>query len=269
MNNYCTNCGKKLVDNSKFCTKCGTPVVNLYNSEENKEKRRNIYKKVGLVFLALFIFFVLYVLYHLLILPHYYRSIYNKEVATKLESYDIKSWKLRHQSVCMVCDGGCNGACLSYKKVDNCYDFKTNIVLNNGIVIKRTFTVQDKILKSEGFDKLQEIIQDIKTMESILEETGYRYDISFDEDKKNYVININENITTSLTNGILDTLNSIYRNTSINKNIEVDFLDNYHMIYNGEIFSIIYNNDKSYLHDRYDDSTLEEIIKKTEELKES
>ena len=45
MNNYCTNCGKKLTNNEFFCQICGTPIIKLpdgYVSPEKKKKRKII-----------------------------------------------------------------------------------------------------------------------------------------------------------------------------------------------------------------------------------
>ena len=49
MNNYCTNCGKKLEKDELVCKKCNTPIVDLphdyvYTSPEKEKRNKNIFK---------------------------------------------------------------------------------------------------------------------------------------------------------------------------------------------------------------------------------
>ena len=58
MNNYCTNCGKKLKENTIMCEKCRTPVVDI-------EKNYLDYKKssIPFTFISIILVFTLYSLY--------------------------------------------------------------------------------------------------------------------------------------------------------------------------------------------------------------
>jgi len=58
MNNYCTNCGKKLKESDLVCNKCKTPIVDLEKNHlmENKGS-------LPLVFISIVVVFIMYALY--------------------------------------------------------------------------------------------------------------------------------------------------------------------------------------------------------------
>ena len=61
MNNYCTNCGKKLKSNELVCENCNIPIIDLpcnyvYISPKKKKIIRNILIVLGLIILGIVIF---------------------------------------------------------------------------------------------------------------------------------------------------------------------------------------------------------------------
>ena len=61
MNNYCTNCGKKLKEKEYYCTTCGTPIISLpkgYIPPAKRKKRKKILKSTFYIMIIITIIIV-------------------------------------------------------------------------------------------------------------------------------------------------------------------------------------------------------------------
>ena len=128
MNNYCSNCGKKLSKSDYYCSECNTPVIDLPEKEpSDKEKFKVMFWKiVGKILIILV----------LLIGLMYTASVVIKYTQVKTflaQNYEGKVDKISFDSFgrcvssgdcyadpVMGCDGG---SCTPYKYVNNCYAF--------------------------------------------------------------------------------------------------------------------------------------------------
>ena len=59
MNNYCTNCGKKLEKDDLICKNCNTPIIDIpHNYNKKKEKTKKTLIKIGKYMLFIVAFFL-------------------------------------------------------------------------------------------------------------------------------------------------------------------------------------------------------------------
>ena len=122
MNNYCTNCGKKLKRIDIKCSECGTAVIDVKYLKGKKNKNDlKVYAIAfgGVVFMILSYFF----LYPFLLRPLVKLELKNK--------YDAKNIKINSQSTCYRCTGGCDGSCIGHKLIFNCFEYEVSYEKNN------------------------------------------------------------------------------------------------------------------------------------------
>lgn len=122
MNNYCTNCGKKL-DGEIMCPDCKLGVIDI----PKEKKKIKISKKyvLGGIVLILLIYFLYRFICRMNVLNITKNMLsntnYSKIVITKTEP-------------CKVCAASCDGGCYQYKKVLNCYAYYMDIFIGKNVI---------------------------------------------------------------------------------------------------------------------------------------
>lgn len=110
MNNYCTNCGKRLKKNEFICEKCASPIVDLskkYRTPYQIKRRKKILKNIVISIISIIILLVLF------FLIYYGKRLYlkNKYVEPFLKKKGEEQYKIKYKS---------SGKCI---KTGNCkYD---------------------------------------------------------------------------------------------------------------------------------------------------
>lgn len=131
MNNYCTNCGKKLNNGDLVCSSCGTPIVDLpynyiYKSPKEIEKKKEIKRNmfiIGIVLLCLMIVcFVIFMIHRSKV-----NNLKDEYVKPYLEqNYDGVNYSVKYDSggKCIISGNcypypleGCNERC-EYEYLD-------------------------------------------------------------------------------------------------------------------------------------------------------
>ncbi len=196
MNNYCTNCGKKLEKDDLACKACNTPIIDLpynydYKSPEKKETTRKILTILGICILCVIVFFIAKdVINRIKIskMQKEYIEPYLKENYSNL-NYSIKynsSGKCIISGNCyfdpvMGCDGG---ACQEYKYLDdnNCksyyYSIKSDTKEFLLTVVNRNnhfFVVEGKNIYGMDKENDEDIISS-DSKDTVNNETNYNSD---------------------------------------------------------------------------------------------
>lgn len=127
MNNFCTNCGKKLETNVIKCDECNTYVVDL--KVINKKKTFRIVS-TAIVVLILGIIATI-TCYNL-----YFQNL-NKSLYEKYLKDDFKEAQYVKYSPCRVCTSSCEGSCDHSKKIVGCfkYYYRSNSNIENPDIV--------------------------------------------------------------------------------------------------------------------------------------
>ena len=127
MNNFCTNCGKKLETNVIKCDECNTYVVDL--KVINKKK---IFRIVSIILIV----FILGIIATITCYNLYYKNL-NKSLYEKYLKADYKEAQYVKYNSCRACDGSCDGSCINSPKIVGCfkYYYKSNTNIGNPDII--------------------------------------------------------------------------------------------------------------------------------------
>ncbi len=150
MNNFCTNCGKKLEANVTKCDQCNTFVVDL--KVINKKK---IFHTVSTILIVLILGIIATIICYNLYYKNLYKSLYEKYLKA-----DYSTAQYVKYEACRICEGSCDGTCINSPKVVGCfkYYYKSNsnieypdiIVFSNKGVI--SIDAYSSILNKYGFN---------------------------------------------------------------------------------------------------------------------
>ena len=186
MNNYCTNCGKKLSGGELVCKKCNTPIIKLDKNYKFTSKKTKNIKKVFFIVVIVFILIIIS-LFSIHMLSVY--KLKNEYVIPFIENeLHEKNYKVRYDSSgkCIVSGNcyfdpvqGCDGGICSqyeYSKDKNCKSYYYSVKVKNEsffvTVVKKGnkfYTVKGKNINGEETSE-QDIDEesdtsDIKTKE--------------------------------------------------------------------------------------------------------
>ncbi len=151
MNNYCTNCGNKLLKDDFVCNKCNTPVVDIpynYKTPAEKEKNRVIRNCFLIIFIFVLGFFLvkegmyqifIYKLKKEYVVPYIKKmpNVFEYEIKYDSSGQCIKSGNCKADPV-MGCDGG---MCEEYKYENDCKSYYFNVEIDG---IDHIITVVEK-----------------------------------------------------------------------------------------------------------------------------
>ena len=151
MNNFCTNCGKKLETNAIKCDQCNTYVVDL--KVTNKKK---IFRIVSIIIIILILGIIATITCYNL----YYKNL-NKSIYEKYLKADFKEAQYVKYDSCHACEGSCDDSCINSPKIVGCfkYYYKSNPnIVNPDIVVfsnKGDISIDSysSIIKKYGFNE--------------------------------------------------------------------------------------------------------------------
>ena len=112
MNNYCTNCGKKLNEGVIKCDECNTYVVDL--KVVNKQK---IFRLISIIIIALILGIITIIAGYNL----YYKNI-NKNIYNKYIKDEFKDAQYVGYDACHVCKIACE-SCIPSPKIVGCFKY--------------------------------------------------------------------------------------------------------------------------------------------------
>ena len=126
LNNYCTNCGKKLGKNDLVCKSCNTPIVDIPDNYQYKSPLRKKSRKIILVILGIVAFTISVSLTKEIITRVQAYKFLKKYVNPYLEkTYKNEKYKVKYDSMgkCIISGnchydplGGCDGGlCKEYE----------------------------------------------------------------------------------------------------------------------------------------------------------
>ena len=141
MNNYCTNCGKKLKHNELVCKNCQTPIVDLPYDYEYKSPQKAKLLKVILIIIVIFLLCILSIfIAKTLIQKNKVNSLQNNYVEPYLQqNYPNTNYSIEfdYSGKCIIsgncyfdpvqgCDGG---ACQEYEYLsdEDCQSYYYNV----------------------------------------------------------------------------------------------------------------------------------------------
>ncbi len=236
MNNYCTNCGKKLEKDDLVCKNCNTPIVDLpynydYKSPETKKRTRKILTILGICIVCVIVFF-------------FAKGVINKIKISKLqkeyiepylkENYSNLNYSIKYDSSgkCIIsgncyfdpvmgCDGG---ACQEYQYLDedNCKsyyysiksdekDFLLTVVNRNNhfyVVKGENIYGEDTVNNETNYNSEHEEVSSKEIIDKYPYESNYYY---FDSTYKNNQIYLDNNGTImNFFTGILSNSNKLH-----------------------------------------------------------
>ena len=113
MNNYCTNCGKKLEENAIKCEECNTYVIDLKEINKNK-----IFKRIKTIVILIVIGIISSVVIYTLYYKFLHRSLYNKYLKENFKDAQYIGY-----DSCRKCDGSCDGSCINSPKIVGCFKY--------------------------------------------------------------------------------------------------------------------------------------------------
>ena len=212
MNNFCTNCGKKLETNAIKCNECNTYVVDL--KVINKKK---IFHIVSIIIIVLILAIIATIICYNL----YYKNL-NKSIYNKYLKYDFNEAQYVKYDSCRACEGSCDGSCTSSPKIIGCfkYYYKSNPNIGNPDIV--VFSNKGDI----SIDSYSNIINKYGFNEEKDEE-----DIMYQTEKRSYL---------NIEVDYIDINNIIKIYKMVNEIIDIYKKDNKNYLY----ISIDYDNDK-------------------------
>lgn len=209
MNNFCTNCGKKLENNVIKCDECNTYVIDL--KVINKKK---IFRIVSIVIVVL----VLGIIATITCYNLYYQNL-NKSIYEKYLKNDFKEAQYVKYDSCHACDGSCDGSCISSPKIVGCfkYYYKSNSNIENPDIVV-FFNKGDISIDSYSSIINKYGLTDEKDLEDDIYKTEKRsyLDIKVNHINSDNIINIYK-----MGNEIID----IYKKDNSNKPLYISIYD--------------------------------------------
>lgn len=153
MNNYCTNCGKKLESNVIKCDECNTYVVDLKTI--NKKK---IFHIISVIIIVL----VLGIIATIICYSLYYKNL-NKSIYKKYLKDEFSEAQYAGYDSCRACEGSCDGGCGTSPKIVGCFKYyyksKPNIEKPDIVVFSNKGDISidfySSIINKYGFNEEQ------------------------------------------------------------------------------------------------------------------
>lgn len=154
MNNYCTNCGKKLEGKTIKCDACNTYVIDI-----NKSNSRKVFRVIAIILTSIVVIIIMAIIVYII----YYKSLSNSLYKKHL-SKDYPNAKYVKYEACRECDGSCDGGCFNSPKVVGCYKYyyKSNQSLSKPDIIvfanrgKISIDSYSYIINKYGFENHEE-----------------------------------------------------------------------------------------------------------------
>lgn len=220
MNNFCTNCGKKLENNVIKCDECNTYVIDL-EAIYKKELFRMVSIIIGVLVLGIIVTIICYNLY--------YKNL-NKSIYKKYLKDDFKEAQYVKYESCHACDDSCDGACIRSPKIVGCfqYYYKSNSNIKNPDIIvfsnKGNISIDSysSTINKYGFNE-------IKEEENDMYQTEKR---SYLDIKVDYVNSDNITNIYKMVNELIASYKKDNSNDTLNISIYSDNQDNYIYIQN-------------------------------------
>lgn len=209
MNNYCTNCGKKLNEKAIKCDECNTYVIDIKG-----EKSRKIFLGIVITLLSIIGIIVIISISYLL-----YYNFLGKTLNNKYLKNEYPEAKYVRNEPCKECNGSCDGGCIDEDKVIGCYKYyyTSNTKIKDPDII--IFSNKDKI--------------SIDTYTTIINKYGFNdsreenFDIYLTEKREDLSIEAN-NIDNLNIEKIYKMVNEIIENYKKDKTryLSIDIFDN-------------------------------------------
>lgn len=163
LNNYCTNCGKKLGRNDSICKSCNTPIVNIPDNYQYESPLIKKTKKMVLVILGIALFCISVSLTKNIITRVQACKFQKKYINPYLEkNYKNVKYKVKYDSIgkCIIsgnckfdplfgCDGG---ACEEYEYLSKyeCKAYYFEVEINNEKLLLTLVDKNDETYVVEG-----------------------------------------------------------------------------------------------------------------------
>lgn len=147
MNNYCTNCGKKLEKEELVCKDCNTPIVDLpYNYKYRSPARKKAFKTIIIIIVIGLICFLTFIVTKVVVNRINVNVMQKKYVEPYMKAnYGAYKYSIKYNysGKCIISGScykniGCDGSCDEYKYLDkgDCRSIYYSIKMN-----QKEFTV--------------------------------------------------------------------------------------------------------------------------------
>ena len=212
MNNFCAKCGTKLDKKDLVCPNC--------NKAARKRGNKN--------------YFIIILIIVLICIAAYYsfnyiRHTYNKRdiennIVDKLSDQNYRKIEIVSIDHCQHCNGSCDGSCLYYTPVLNCYRYSIKITFENEDIIETSATYTLSKKKSPDNDIFNYITA--KNIASQYLHNSY-YNIIFNSVPHiKYIGNLKDSLNLNFIQKLVTMVNYIYKQKN-DMRILIDFEDGY------------------------------------------